>query len=399
MNRLLALSLLMVAAANSAVAADALQCPLPVEASTLATIDTGGDDYPNALVEMRIRPDGRPLIVYTGGPSNAQTARVINCHDSRCGSFDDTLLSSTYNYLDALGLGLANDGRPLILYSHFGRLTYVECGDERCSTSRPVQIEPVNPGFLRTLLVRPDGRPELIYSKGSSSDAPYDIVRYRCDDASCSSGNKQTLVEVDASSSLTMGATASYDSQGRLVMSYLHNNGNFYNTDFKLLQCSDPGCTTLQTRTVSAEPGYRNALVAWSHLLADDGPLLLDDRSDTAAGRSLLIECADGGCTDAISTPLFSNPGRHLVGIRTHDLDRPLMGTLSQTSAGFYVCADADCSDFQLMETPATQPFFNSASLQLSAQMNPMLAYFEATGTQLRLLQCASTVVFRNGFD
>jgi hypothetical protein len=395
---LAALSVLVTALSHANAAAAELECP-GVQASTLATINTGGEAYPSALVEMRLRPDGRPVILYSGGPRNAQTARVINCHDSRCNSFDDTVLSSAFNYADAFGLAISADGRPLILSSHYGRLTYFECANERCSLSHSVQIDPVFPGRLRTLLVRPDGRPQLIYAKGGSAEIPYDIVSYTCTDSRCASGVSKTLVDVLPERQLTLGATSTFDSEGRLVMSYLQNDGDYSDTDFQVLRCDDPQCATLQTRTVSSEPGYRNALFAWMHLLSDDRPLLMDDLSPSMFGKALMIECADGSCEEAITTDLPSSPDRRLVGINVHGINLPLMGTLSETTAGFYVCQDPDCVDVQLLEAAANQPFFNSASLQMGPQTRPLLAYFDEAGTELRLLQCNSLNVFADGFD
>ncbi len=390
--------MLVVALGHANTAAAELECP-GVQASTLATINTGGETYPTALVEMRIRPDGRPVILYSGGPRNAQTARVINCHDSRCHSFDDTLLSSAFNYPDAFGLAVSADGRPLILSNHYGRLTYFECANEQCSLSRSVQIDPVSPGFLRTLLVRPDGRPQLIYSKGGRAEVPYDIVSYTCTDSRCASGVWKTLVDILPERDITMGATSTFDSQGRLVMSYLQSGGDYSDTDFQVLRCDDPQCATLPTRTVSSEPGYRNALFAWMHLLSDDRPLLMDDLTPSLSARTLMIECADGGCEEAITTDLPSSPDRRLLGINVHGINLPLMGTLSETTAGFYVCQDADCVDAQLLETGASQPFFNAASLQMGPRTSPLLAYFDEAGTKLRLLQCNSLSVFADGFD
>ena len=397
-SALVALSLLVLASGLPVANAAELECPR-VETSTLATIDTGGEAYPSALVEMRIRPDGRPVILYAGGPMNAQSKRLINCHDPRCGTFDDTIVSSAFNYIDAFGLAIGAGGRPLILSNHYGRLMYFECANERCSLSRSVEIEATFPGNLRTLLVRPDGRPQLVYAKGGSSDAPYDIVSYTCADSRCTSGVSRTLVDVQPDRWLTMGATSTFDSEGRLIMSYLQNGGSYADSEFKVLRCDDLECATVQTRTVSSKHGLRNALFAWMHLLGDDRPLLMDDLSPFTSGQALLIECADSNCEDAITTDLFSSPGRRLLGVNVHDTNLPLMGTLSESTAGFYICQDPECSEVQLVETAASQPLFNWGSLQMGPQKHPLFAYFDETGTKLRLLQCESLLVFGDGFD
>lgn len=90
-------------------------CADEVCVSSIATsFDSGLDD----LVEMRLRADGRALIVfskYLSGPATREM-RVLDCNTASCSSGSSRGLVSNGNFGRYAALALRADGRPVIAY-------------------------------------------------------------------------------------------------------------------------------------------------------------------------------------------------------------------------------------------------------------------------------------------
>ena len=136
---------------------------------------------------LALRPNGRPVVYY----SHVGGSELFDCGDADCNTGSPRTVSGSGNSTsNTIELALRGDGRPVLLYtvSNLNDVYLFDCADGDCSTgtSRLLVDEPNDIGtFLSNfaLIVGPGDRPIVMYALNSSSGP---ALRYlRCNEPAC----------------------------------------------------------------------------------------------------------------------------------------------------------------------------------------------------------------------
>ncbi len=173
---------------------------------------------------IAVRPDGRPVIYY----SNVGGSELYDCADASCSSGNSRMVSGGGNFTgDVIEMTLRADGRPVLLYtvSNANDVFVFDCADINCSsgTSRLLVNEPTGSGtFLVgfSIIVGPGDRPIVMYSFFSNTG---NQLRYvRCNDSACTAA---TAINVGTNVNFS-GAPLTLRSDGRAA--FLEPSANNY---------------------------------------------------------------------------------------------------------------------------------------------------------------------------
>lgn len=154
---------------------------------------SGSGNSTSDVMELALRADGRPVLLYT--TSNLNDVHLFVCADAGCSSGSSRLIAdeaadgSTWLGTFAVAVG-AND-RPLAMYSRNATsgagLRFVRCDDSACSSATARTVGPATNLFATPLAIRSDGRPVFIESNFSSHTLAV------CSDADCSTVERHPL--------------------------------------------------------------------------------------------------------------------------------------------------------------------------------------------------------------
>ncbi len=149
----------------------------------------------DARPALSIRPNGRPF----GYFSSVGGSEAYDCADADCSSGNARMVSGSGNSTsDVIEMALRADGRPVLLYavSNLNDVYIFDCADIDCSsgTQRLLVNEPtVNSTFLGGygIVVGPGDRPIVMYSLNNATGGQQRYVR--CNDSACSAATVSTL--------------------------------------------------------------------------------------------------------------------------------------------------------------------------------------------------------------
>ena len=217
---------------------------------------------------LGLRPDGSPFVYF----SNFGGSLAYDCADAACSDGAPREVTGTGNSTsDTIELALRGDGRPVLLYS-VGNQAAVHlflCADASCSTGTArLLADEADGAFLGgfAVVVGPGDRPIVLYSVHAPGGA---LQRYvRCDDSSCASATVATLANRGS-----LGDTPlALRSDGRPVFV---ESASFAPS---LALCNDADCTAVETMPIPTGGGVR-AL----QLDAADRPVLMTTSGGTAS--------------------------------------------------------------------------------------------------------------------
>jgi hypothetical protein len=144
---------------------------------------SGSGNFTGDVIEMTLRADGRPVLLYT--VSNANDVFVFDCADVNCSSGTARLLAdeptASGTFLSSFAIIVGPGDRPIVMYSFFSnggnQLRYVRCNDSACTAATAINVGS-NVNFYGTpLALRNDGRPAFL----ETSAGNYVV----CDNADC----------------------------------------------------------------------------------------------------------------------------------------------------------------------------------------------------------------------
>ena len=213
------------------------------------------------VIEMALRADGRPVLLYA--VSNLNDVYVFDCADVNCSSGTQRLLADepTGNNanLTHFAIVIGPGDRPIVMYalnSASGSLQrYVRCNDSACSAASVSSIGTNQVYYASPLALRSDGRPAFIESGLNNNYAV-------CDNADCTgvarfpvgiSGIVRSLV-------LQTGDRPAFESGTTGLGS--------------ITSCDDATCSSAQQRTLLTDPNPQSSYQG-SIALASSGALLV----------------------------------------------------------------------------------------------------------------------------
>lgn len=402
--------------------------------NTIVKPDLVGSNGVQSSIKMN--SSGNPVVSYF---DFTQTAlKVLTCGNSNCNAGNTvTTVDSTGDVGRYPSLVLDSNGKPAVSYLDLtnGKLKVLRCGNATCSSGNTFASigSGGTVGYYSSLAIDSIGNPMVSY---------YDITNgklnmLRCGNASCTSNNTITVPE-------TIGNVGSFtslklDSSGNAVVSYYDSsNGNL-----KVLHCGSPTCgmNSVNTGDTSNQVGRYSAI----KLDANGNPVV--SYWDEANGDLKLLHCGNNICTggntitspyttgntgwdtslalDALGNPVISffdfsnfvmkvihcnnatcsgvNPvsapdvlSRRLSSIALDANGNPVIATAGQADQGLRIvhCGDATCSANNSLASPDFPSFpfqtdIRGVSLTLDASGNPVVSFYRADQSQLKVLHCA----------
>jgi hypothetical protein len=203
---------------------------------------SGSGNSTSEVIEMALRADGRPVLLYT--TSNLNDVHLFVCADVACSSGTQRLLvdepstGSTFLLSPAVIVGPGD--RPIVMYSlstdGIGQLRFVRCDDSACSSATARTIGSEANFFGMPLALRDDGRVAFIESSFSSHRLGI------CNDLDCTALTRHPL-----------------PGSGRVQsMALLGGNRPVFESTSGALglitTCDDASCSSAQSSTVVSHP-------------------------------------------------------------------------------------------------------------------------------------------------
>ncbi len=240
---------------------------------------SGSGNFTSTIIEMALRADGRPVLLYT--VSNLNDVFVFDCSDINCSSGTQRLLADepTGNgtFLTHFAIVIGPGNRPIVMYSlvsNSGRLQrYARCSDSACAAASVITIGTNAVYYANPLALRSDGRPAFIESGLNNNYA-------LCNNADCTAVTRFPIGIAGIARSLVLmsGDRPAYESG---------------TTGFaSITACEDDTCSSAQQRAVLIDPnplsGYQGSLA-----LSGSGTLLAAFEEQSLADVILAVPVPD----------------------------------------------------------------------------------------------------------
>ena len=279
---------------------------------------------------------------------------------------------------------LDGSGNPVVSYysSTDDTLKVLHCDDANCAGGgESVTIpdgDPDNVGRWNSLVLDDDGYPVVSYYNNTDNS----LKVMHCNDPNCEGSDEQ--IETPESS---MGLFTSLvlDASGNPVVSYGSND------ILKLMHCNDPNCqgsdekiTTVDT-VGSAEPEGHTSLV----LDASGNPVI--SYYNNSSDDLKLMHCNDPDCEGSDENIVFVDTGGDVGVNGSLALDsngNPVVAYYDRTNGQLRVvhCNDPNCQGGNESITTPDVSGGDGPSLVLDSTGNPVISYYD--GAELRVMHC-----------
>jgi hypothetical protein len=162
-------------------------------AITSARVDSNPDRSLPVSIELRLAPDGAPILGYAFANG---VARIGRCSDLDCSKPTVTTVGTGGIETDTAALGIGQDGVPVLAFYSDGSLRVARCDDTTCGSVSSVQVDqatatwwtPIGVGFSA------EGNPVIAYFSPTNRDTKL----ARCHDSACTSADLIALGASDA---------------------------------------------------------------------------------------------------------------------------------------------------------------------------------------------------------
>lgn len=240
-------------------------------------------------------------------------------------------------------------------------------------------------GWYSSLALDSRGYPVISYYDASNND----LKLVRCDDATCSSGN--TIRTVDSAGDVGWYTSLALDSNGNPVISYFDDT----NKDLKLAHCGDATCSsgnTIRTVDSAGDVGWHTSLA-----LDSNGNPVISYRDATNNGLKL-VHCGNPTCSSGNSIQLLDGDRDNHVGYDTSlALDsngNPVIAYYDNTNIDLKLvrCGNATCSSGNTIMTvdgPGDVGIY--PSLALDSNDHPVISYWDEVNLNLKFVHCGDT--------
>ena len=350
--------------------------------NSITTVDSVGDvgRYPS----LKLDSNQKPVVSYLD-LSNGKL-KVLHCGNTLCTS-GNSLTSIAGNGIAGYYSSLSLDANDIPTISYYDstneNLNIVRCGDANCVSNNLINIPDStgNVGLYTSLNLDSNSNPVVSYYDSTNTN----LKVLRCGSPMCGPNSVyvgDTAMDVGRYSAIKL------DANGRPVISYWdETNGNL-----KLLHCGDTTCSQSNSVTSPYTPG--NA--GWDTSLDIDingNPVI--SFYDFTASLMRVIHCTDVNCSgvNPVNTP--DSLSKRASSMALDSSGNPLIASAGQSDQGLRVvhCGDANCSANNSIASPDFPVFPGNAdvrgvSLVLDASGFPVVSFFRADKSQLKLLHC-----------
>jgi hypothetical protein len=336
---------------------------------------------------LELDASGNPVIAYFR--SDTGNLKVMHCNDPDCAGDDESIEPVDTAGSVGINPSLALDhlGYPVVSYydSTNGDLKVLHCNDPDCSGGNESITSPAtvgDVGFYSALFVDTIHHPNIAFY-----DTTNDLIKFmRCNDDNCAGGN-ETIT--------TVGGEAQFvamvpDGSGFPVITWRNTNPIF--DTLWIIHCNDFDCTSYTDET--PDPGFGTGLFP-SLVLDDFGNPVVSYKALSFADLTIL-HCNDPDCAGAaesITTPIPTGSTGAFSSLRLDSAGNPAVSYYDESddTLGILHCDDPDCDgsgDSIHMPDDDVDDIGWYTSLELDSAGYPVVAYYNASKGNLKLLHC-----------
>ncbi|MDJ0655692.1 MAG: hypothetical protein QNJ40_16120 [Xanthomonadales bacterium] len=245
-------------------------------------------------INILVRDNGAPLIVYGDSNTAVRSMKVYDCDDANCSSGSAQIPPGQQGLTDGgTGATLTSDGLPVIASNALGvngqnRMAVYGCADSGCTNGSVTYYEQ----SVSTRLAFSSDNRTLIAFAGTGA-----ALRFlACADSACASGSPRGVLDSPVAVDMDLEVrVAGMPVTDLPVIAYSASN------QLRLYDCENPSCSSGTAITLdSSNPFIRYPAM----VIRDDGtPLIVYSSSPDL----YVISCQDSGCSQATSQALAFN--------------------------------------------------------------------------------------------
>jgi len=391
-RRLSAVTLMVVAAIAALVGLGSFAGAQPLGPDAFAGVEPSGTDVISApdttgvvglYTSLVLDTNGNPVISYLDNTNG--DLKVLRCTNPDCSGAQTPQSPDTAGAVGwYTSLVLDTNGNPVISYwgAASGDLKVLRCTNADCSGAQTPQSPDTAGvvGLFTSLALDTNGNPVISYYDTTNDD----LKVLRCTNPDCSGA--QTPQSPDTDGNVGLHTSLVLDATGNPVISYL-DGADF---DLKVLRCTNPDCSGAQT---PQSPDTAGAVGEFTSLVLDTNGNPVISYSDFTNGDLKVLRCTNPDCSGAQTPQSPDTDGN--VGLHTSlVLDtngNPVISYYDNTAGPLKVlrCTNADCSGAQSPTSADTAGDVGLyTSLVLDAAGNAVVAYFDSTNFDLKVLHC-----------
>ncbi|MBI5287938.1 MAG: hypothetical protein HY873_03075, partial [Chloroflexi bacterium] len=353
----------------------------------------GGDeslsmaDASGSTGSLKLDANGYPVVSYAEVDVNfALDLKVLHCNDPNCLGGDEsiTVPDSQGDVGKDASLELDSSGFPVVTYWDLTNyhLKVLHCNDPNCAgddesiTSPDTTGAPV--GEFSSLVLDANGFPVISYhNRWIFPLPPQFLTIMHCNDADCSGGDESISY---LGSMAYAPSSLSLDASGFPVAAYIKPGQQYA---VSLVHCNDPNCVGGDESVTSP-----NQMPSMSSMVLDASgyPVI----SQAGAAGLNIIHCVDPACAGSATVNTPTQGGSSALVLDA--TGRPVVAIYEAGDLVILHCDDPDCAGGG---DTATTPDRGDggdvgagSSLALDASGAPVVAYFDRSDKQLRVMHC-----------
>ncbi len=339
-------------------------------------------------LSMVLDGSGFPVITYYD--STNLDLKIVHCNDANCAGGNETtnIIYSSITSLGSAGTSLKLDGsgKPMIAFSRgSNQLNYMHCDDVNCAGTESTSVLDTQAGYWPSMRLDSSGFPVISYYDGSGDD----LELVHCNDADCLGGN-ENMNTVDSTGDVGSYSSLALDASGFPVIAYTDAT----NSRGKLTHCNDVNCAGANETTNNINASSMTSLDM--ELDGSGFPVMAAKNGFNPT----LVHCNDVNCaganetTNSLDSTFGLNPNFYAL---TLDGSGFPIVSIGEDYTGLKVnhCSDANCATGNLNSIVTGKRNMGEGNgytrMVLDSSGFPVFAYYEFSGKDLVVVHCNDT--------
>ncbi|HEV8359223.1 MAG TPA: hypothetical protein VGR28_02085 [Candidatus Thermoplasmatota archaeon] len=277
------------------------------------------------------------------------------------------------------------DGFPVIAHRDEtnGDLRVTKCANIKCTSSSSTSPDTANQvGVRPSIAIAADGFP-IIAERDATS---FDLRVVKCGNAACTSGN--TVTAVDTGGDVGNYPSLGIGTDGLAVISYYDAT----NGDLKVLKCGNASCNA--GNAITTVDNAANNVGLYSSLTIRRNGLPIVAYHDETNGDLKVVACGNAACSagNTINTPDASaNDVGEYASIALSDDLFPVISYFDATASDLKVmkCSVPACATNNIVIVDGTNAG-SWSSLVIGTDGNPVISYDDIGNTDLKIAKCTA---------